>query len=287
VSVASARRPEGSAARSPATPAAPGPATAVRAVVRRGLRDSRSAPLTWGGSLGLMSALIAALYPSIQRGLSDAIRSYPSGLKEAFGIGQLDTLEAYLHAEMFSIIVPVAVAVFAIRCASAPIAAAEERGYLATVLSAPLSRRALTAGTFATTALATPAVLVVCGALTLAAAVVSGQDLSVAHLAAALVGVWALALFFAGVAILAAGCSHRAAPVTAVSVGVLVVMYLLDVVGKLADSLGWLRSLSAFRYYGEPLLDGLSAGRAAGLVLAGALLAALGALQFERRDVFG
>jgi ABC-2 type transport system permease protein len=285
VSVASAHRPEGGAARSPAAPAPA--ATAVCAVVRRGLRDNRGAPLTWGGSLGVMSALIAALYPSIQRGLSDAVRSYPSGLKEAFGIGQLDTLQAYLHAEMFSIIVPVAVAVFAIRCASAPIAAAEERGYLATVLAAPLSRRALTAGTFVTAALATPAVLVVCGALTLAAAVISGQDLSVARLGAALAGVWALALFFAGVAILAAGCSHRAAPVTAVSVGVLVVMYLLDVVGKLAGSLGWLRSLSAFRYYGEPLLDGLSVGRSAGLVLAGALLAALGALQFERRDVFG
>lgn len=279
--------PASSAVRAPAAPPAPRPATALRAAVRRGLRDSRRAPLIWGGSLGLMSALIAALYPSIQRGLSDAVRNYPSGLKEAFGIGQLDTLEAYMHAEMFSIIVPVAVAVFAIRCASAPIAAAEERGYLATVLAAPLSRRALTAGALLTAALATPAVLVVCGALTLAAAVVSGQDLSVARLAEALVGVWALALFFAGVAILAAGFAHRAAPVTAAAVGVLVVMYMLDVVGKLADSLGWLRSVSAFAYYGEPLLDGLSAGRTAALVLAGALLAALGAWQFERRDVYG
>jgi ABC-2 type transport system permease protein len=283
VSVVSAQRAAGSAAAH----APPGAAAAVRAVVLRGLRDTRRAPLTWGGSLGLMSALIAALYPSIQQGLSDAVRSYPSGLKDAFGIAQLDTLEAYLQAEMFSIIIPVAVAVFAIRCASAPIAAAEERGYLATVLAAPLSRRALTAGTFATAALAIPAVLVVCGVLTLAAAALTGQDLSVGRLAAALLGVWALALFFAGAAILAAGFSHRAAPVTAASVGLLVVMYLLDVIGKLAGSLGWLRSLSAFRYYGEPLLHGVSPGGVAGLVLAGALLAALGALQFERRDVFG
>jgi ABC-2 type transport system permease protein len=283
VSVASAQRSGDRAA----APAAPGPAAALRAVVRRDLRDNRRAPLTWGGSLGVMCALIASLYPSIQRALADAVRSYPSGLKDAFGIGQLDTLEAYLHAEMFSIIVPVAVAVFAIRCASAPIAAAEERGYLGTVLSAPLSRRVLAVAAFVTAALAAPAVLAVCGALTLAAAVVTGQDLSVGHLAAALLGVWALALFFAGVAVLGAGWSHRAAPVTAGSVGLLVVMYLLDVVGKLAGQLGWLRSLSAFRYYGEPLLHGVGVGGAAGLVLAGALLAALGALQFERRDVFG
>ena len=287
MSVASAQRPERSGARCAAAPATAGAAAALRGVVRQGLRDARRAPLTWGGSLGVMSALIASLYPSIQAALSDAVRSYPSGLKEAFGIGQLDTLEAYLHAEMFSMVVPIAVAVFAIRYASAPIAGAEERGYLATVLAAPLSRRVLVAGTFLTVALAAPAVLVVCGVLTLASAMLTGQDLSVGHLAAALAGVWALALFFAGAAILAAGCSHRAAPVTASSVGLLVVMYLLDVVGKLADSVGWLRSLSAFRYYGAPLLDGLSAVGAAGLVLAGALLAALGTLAFERRDVFG
>ena len=287
MSVASAQRPDRSGAHPAAAPSAWGWATTLRAVVRQGLRDARRAPLTWGGSLGVMSALIAALYPSIQKALSDAVRSYPSGLKDAFGIGQLDTLEAYLHAEMFSMIVPIAVAVFAIRCASAPIAAAEERGYLATVLAAPLSRRVLVAGAFLTTALATPAVLVVCGALTLATAALTGQDLSVGHLAAALAGVWALAVFFAGSAVLAAGHAHRAAPVTAFSVGLLVVMYLLDVVGKLADSVGWLRSLSAFRYYGEPLLHGLSVADSAGLVLVGTLLAALGALAFERRDAFG
>jgi ABC-2 type transport system permease protein len=287
MSVVSAQRPERSGARAAGATAVPGATAALRAVVRRGLRDARRAPLTWGGSLGVMSALIAALYPSIQQALADAVRSYPSGLKDAFGIGQLDTLEAYLHAEMFSMIVPIAVAVFAIRCASAPIATAEERGYLATVLAVPLSRRVLAAGAFLTAALATPAVLVVCGVLTLATAALTGQDLSVGHLAAALAGVWALALFFAGSAVLAAGYAHGAAPVTAFSVGLLVVMYLLDVVGKLADPVGWLRSLSAFRYYGEPLLHGLAATDTAGLVLAGALLAAFGALAFERRDVFG
>jgi ABC-2 type transport system permease protein len=284
MSVASAQRSPG---RPATATAAPGAGAALRAAVAQGLRENRRAPLIWGGPLGLMSALIATLYPSIQQALSDAVRSYPSGLKDAFGIAQLDTLEAYLQAEMFSIIVPVAVAVFAIRCASAPIATAEERGYLTTVLAVPLSRRVLVAATFVTAALGTPAVLLVCGAFTVAAALLTGQDLSVGHLAAALAGVWALALFFAGVAILASGWSHRTAPVTAAGVGLLVVMYLLDVVGKLADSVGWLRSLSAFGYYGEPLLDGLNAAQAAGLVLAGALLAALGALQFERRDVYG
>jgi ABC-2 type transport system permease protein len=66
-----------------------------------------------------------------------------------------------------------------------------------------------------------------------------------------------------------------------------VAMYLLDVLGKLADGIGALRWLSAFRYYGAALLDGLDVAGLAVLGVAGALLAAAGALCLERRDVTG
>ncbi|MGZ8649674.1 MAG: hypothetical protein ACXW08_13780 [Solirubrobacteraceae bacterium] len=49
-----------------AAPPAPSAARALRAVVRRGLRDNRRAPLAWGGSIGSMSGLMAALLPVIE-----------------------------------------------------------------------------------------------------------------------------------------------------------------------------------------------------------------------------
>ncbi len=46
-----------------------------------------------------------------------------------------------------------------------------------------------------------------------------------------------------------------------------------------------LRWLSAFRYYGAPMVEGFDPVTFAGLTVAGVLLARVGAVLFERRDV--
>jgi ABC-2 type transport system permease protein len=264
---------------------APPARAALRALVRRGLFDNRRAPLVWGAPLGIMSALVVALYPSISGTIAKTVDSYPAGLKEAFGIGDLGTVEAYLNAEMFSLLLPLAVAYFAIRCVATSISGAEEGGYLDSLLAAPVGRRTLVAGVFCTVAITVAAVLLVAGVLTAAAAQLVGEPIAISSLAAALLGVWGLALFFAGCATLAAGVLHRSAPVLGVGAGLLAGMYLLDVLGKLADGLHLIRSLSAFRYYGTPLTEGLDVAGFALLVVAAALLAAAGAALYERRDI--
>ena len=92
-------------------------------------------------------------------------------------------------------------------------------------------------------------------------------------------------MLFAGLAALAAGRLHRAAPVTAVATGTLVGMYVIDLVGKLADPIEPLRSVSAFKYYGSAIQDGIDPFAFAGLALVGVALATAGAFLFERRDV--
>jgi len=62
-------------------------------------------------------------------------------------------------------------------------------------------------------------------------------------------------------------------------------MYVIDLVGKVADALEPLRWASAFRYYGSAIQDGIDPLAFAGLTLVGVGLAAVGALLFERRDV--
>ena len=264
---------------------APSARRSLRAVVRRGLRDHRRAPLTWGLPLGAMCGLIVAMFPSIEDSLEELTENYPQGLKDAFGIEDLNTVEAYLDAEMFSLIVPLAVAFFAVRSISHAISVPEERRYLDTALAAPLSRRALVAGGFIVTALACAAVLVVVWALTMAVEVVAGTGLSPLKAAAGVAYVWPLAVFFAGFAVLVAGFLHKSAPVTAIAAGTLVGMYVVDLVGKVADPLEPFRFVTVFKYYGSGLTDGIDPLAFAGLALCGALLAYAGAVLFERRDV--
>lgn len=280
-----APRPPATAPRAVASPAPPAWPRSLCAVVRRGLLDQARAPLTWGGGLGAMSALIAALWPSIEGSVDQLMKSYPESLKDAFNIAELDSVEKYVDAEMLSLIVPLALAFFAIRCIVRATVGAEERGYLDTLLSLPLSRRVLMAGSYVVTGVAAAAVLAVVWALTWVTGTIAGTGISAGTLAAGVFNVWPLAMAFAGLAALAAGALRHPGAVTAVATGTLVAMYIVDVVGKLSDALEPLRVASAFRWYGSAIQDGFDVSHAAGLTLAGVVLAVAGAVLFERRDV--
>ncbi len=266
---------------------APSPAAVLFALVGRGLRDNRRAPLVWGGSLGVMSALVVLLYPSIRVSLAETMDSFPSGVKQAFGITDLGTVEAFLNGEMFSLFLPLAVAYLGIRCVATAIAGAEEHGWLDTLLATPVARRMLVASAFLTAAMLLAATLLLVGVLTAVGGVVAGEPIGIGPLAGALAGVWGLALFFAGCATFASGVAHRAATVLGAGTGLLAAMYLLDVLGKLAPAVSELRWLSAFRYYGLPLTEGLDVAGLVALVAAAALLAAGGAVLHARRDITG
>ena len=258
---------------------------ALRAVIARGLRDHAHAPIIWGGSLGAMGALIAALWPSIEGSVDELMRSYPEGLKEAFGINELNSVERYVDAEMMSLIVPLAVAVLAVRVMARATVGAEERGHLDTLLSLPLSRRVLVAGAFAVTGAVVAAVLLIMGALTWLAGTIAGTGISASVLGRGVANVWPLSMAFAGLATLLAGVAHRTGVVVGGACGALVASYVVDLVGKLSDPLEPFRVISAFRYYGSAIQDGFDVSHALALTLVGVALAAAGAVLFERRDV--
>ena len=258
---------------------------AATVVMRRTLRDQRRASIVWGMSLGLMSALIVAIYPSISDSLEKAVEGYPDALKETFRVGDIDSAAAYLDTEMFSLIVPIAAGIFAARCISRAIAAAEEQRHLDVLLSAPLTRTALLGGVVAATAVSLAGVL----ALTVAGAWLgsagAGAGLGIGQAAAGAASVWPLGLFCAGLAALAAGALHHSAAVTAVSAGTLVAMYVVDLAGKLADGLDWVRWASVFRGYGSALRDGVDVAASGVTALAALVLVVAGAALLERRDI--
>ena len=261
--------------------------SSLGAVVRQGLRDRRGSVLSWGGSLGALGAFMAAVYPSVQKTIEEVAKSYPSGLKQAFGVTSMDTVEGYIHAELFSLIVPLAIGFFAIRAVAAATVAAEEAGHLDTILALPVSRRVIIVSAWVVAAVAAAEVMVIMGILTFVSGRIAGTHISAGLVAAGVAGVWALALLFAGVAALATGALHNPRLVSGLSLGVLIGMYALDLVGRLAASLDAIRWASAFRYYGAPLRDGLDVVSSVGLVAVGAGLLVAGALLFERRDILG
>ena len=194
------------------------------------------------------------------------------------------TVEGYLHAEMFSLIVPLPIGYFAIRAIAGPTVGAEESGHLDTILALPISR---------------------CpshGRLSSRRPrhrvdhdphgrddVPRRTDRRDSHLPwtghGRGAGVWPLALFAARVAALASGATHSSRTATGTGLGTLVAMYAVDLAGRLAPRLDPIRWASAFRYYCAPTRDGIDPAWFVGLVGVGILLLIAGAILLERRDV--
>jgi ABC-2 type transport system permease protein len=259
----------------------------IGALVAAHLHDRRRSLFAWGLPLGLMSAFIVAIFPSVEDSLAKAIQAYPSGLKEAFGIGELSNVEQYLHAEMLSLIVPLAVGYLAVRAVASGLAGAAESGRLDVLLSAPLSRRRLCAAGFLATAVEVAGVLALTALLALLGSMLAGAGLRVGPASAGFASVWPLALLTAGLGIVVCGLSLRTSVVTGSVAGALVAMYVIDLVGKLDTSLFWVRYASVFKYYGNAIEDGIEPIAFCGLTGVAVLLAVAGAWLFDRRDLVG
>jgi ABC-2 type transport system permease protein len=249
------------------------------------LYERRRSLLSWGLPIGLMSAFIVAIYPSVEDALSKAISSYPESLKQAFGIAELTNVEQYLNAEMLSLIVPLAVGYLAVRSVASGLSGAAESGRLDVLLSAPVPRRHLVAAGFSATAIELAAVLLIGLLITALGGVLAGAGLSFGLALAGFANVWPLALLFAALGIVVTGWSLRTSVVTGSVAGVLVAMYVADLVGRLDTSLDWVRYGSVFRYYGRAIEDGIDPVSFAGVTAAAVALAALGAALFDRRDL--
>ncbi|HXS47964.1 MAG TPA: ABC transporter permease subunit [Solirubrobacterales bacterium] len=257
----------------------------VGALVRAHLSDRRRSLLAWGLPLGLMSAFIVAIFPSVEDALSKAVADYPPALKEAFGIGGLTNVEQYLQAEMLSLIVPLALGYLAVRAVASGLSGAAETGRLDVLLSAPVSRRRLVVAGFIATAVELLVVLLITGLLTAAGSVLSGAGLAAGPAVAGFANVWPLALVFAGLGVVATGFSLRTSVVTGSVAGVLVAMYVVDLIGRLDPGLSGVRYVSVFKYYGNAIEDGIAPLAFCGVTLAAIALAALGAWLFDRRDL--
>lgn len=249
------------------------------------LRERRRSPLAWGLPLGAMSAFIVAIYPSVQGALTKVVAQYPEGLKQAFGIGELANVEQYLHGEMLSLIVPLAVGYLAARAVASDLSGAAESGRLEVVLSAPVTRRAICLGAFLAAAVEVAAVLLLTLVLSLLGSLATGAGLGVGHALAGFAAVWPLALVGGGIAVVVSGFSLKTSVVTGVVAGFLVAMYVIDLLGKLDESISGLRYASIFKYYGNAIEAGIEPAAFIGLTALALVLAAVGAWLFERRDL--
>jgi polyether ionophore transport system permease protein len=160
----------------------------------------------------------------------------------------------------------------------------EDEGRLELVLATPQSRANVLLGRFAALATATVIVGVVTLVVAWVSAAIGGVSLDTTNLAEATLGMIPLGLLIAAIGYLASGWLRTAADTGLISF-LLAAWFFITFVGPDLHFADLTLRLSAFYYYGTPLLHGLQYGDMAIVVLVAAVALALATLRFARKDI--
>jgi len=255
----------------------------VRSVYARSLGMIAMPALWWtlgiAGFAGWMVYVVQLMETRLAGLLSGS--STMTNLIKNLGGGDVSVNAGFLSAMFFFL--PLMLMAFAVTQVNRW-AADEGDGRLELVLAAPQSRTSVLLGRFAALGTASIAISVITLLVSFEVAALAGLNLDSANLAAATLGMIPLGLLIAALGYLASGWLRTAADTGLLSF-VLAAWFFISFIGpelKLPDAT--LR-LSAFYYYGTPLLHGLQVTSVLGVLAVSAVALGIGALRFSRKDI--
>lgn len=256
-------------------------------ILRKSLWDQRRSLVWWSLGVAGTVLLMALLWRSIRDVYSEELfQAYPEEFREAFNIDAMITGAGYLNMEIFSIIVPLVFAVFAVGRGAGMIAGEEQAGTLEPIVVLPVPRWRV----LVEKAVALAIGLVVLGAATVAATVVGSAvgDLAIPFWHA-VVGALSMVLLglYAGFLALAVGAATgRRGVAMAVAGLVLVAGYLLHIVGAILEEVEPWRVLSPFtQAIDEGPISGVVPWGFAALALTALAFLVVAVPLFGRRDI--
>ena len=261
----------------------------LRTVFAKTIRDQRRALLWW--SLGFVGTVLlyAAFWPTIRENASqfdDYIAKLPEAVRNLIG-GDYGTPQGYVQAEMFSLLLPVLLLVYAIGAGARAIAGEEESGTLDLLLSTPVRRSRVLLDKLGAMVGASLLLAMLAWGSIVAIGRLFGLAVGLVNLAAAAANLFLLGVAFGSIALaVGAATGNRGMAIGATS-GLALVTFIVNTLAPSVPAIKPLRFLSPFYYYADhkPLSNGFN-GADIGVLAGVAVVAALVALAaFDRRDL--
>jgi len=267
----------------PANRALPVGDWSLRSVYMRSLAMIATPTFWWTLGIAGWAVWVVFVVQLIEVRLTNLLSGSPAmvDLLKNLGGGDVNINAGFLSA-MF-IFLPLFLMAFAVTQVSSW-SADEQDGRLELVLTSPQPRLQVVLGRFAALATATVVISLITLLASVVAAAAAGLKLDTGNLAAAPLGMIPLGLLVAAIGYLASGWLRSAADTGLLSF-LLAAWFFVSFIGpelKLPDAT--LR-LSAFYYYGTPLLHGLQVTSVLGVIAVAAVALGLGALRFARKDI--
>lgn len=200
-----------------------------------------------------LSWMYISLFPTIQEqsaALSQTLESFGSALK-AFGITEFgfDTIEKYLSMELFGITWPILAITFVTARAGQALAGETEKGTIGVLLALPVRRSLIFLGKY----LAGVISLIIFVSVSVFVSPLIAQMYGIGYSLENFALLWVLCLLFSWALyslglFLSALFSEKGHVYLTVG-GLLMMMYVANIVAELQDNLSWLKYGSAFHYF--------------------------------------
>jgi putative exporter of polyketide antibiotics len=114
---------------------------------------------------------------------------------------------------------------------------------------------------------------------------IAGVHLTLGQIGGSAISLLPMGALAGAIASIVVGATRRHGIATAVAGGVIVVMYLMQVLAGFVAFFDNIKGLSIFHYYVDWINTGVAWGEFFAILALAAVLTAIGALLFERRDV--
>ncbi|HUS14739.1 MAG TPA: hypothetical protein VM536_06935, partial [Chloroflexia bacterium] len=244
----------------------------------RALRDLLGPTLAWTTALGVYVLMIEAMTNEILEPIQ-AITRTPLGQL----LGPLNSSMALLQVMVLTSVV-LLLAGFAVTQV-ATWTADEEAGRFELVLSTPQRRMGLLLARFAAVAVASTGLVAGLGGAFWLGGRLFNVTLDLGKLWAGMVGLVPLILLIVAAGWALAAALRRPAAAVPIVGGVLITMYIFDLLAPLFKPPTWVLQLSIFYHYGRPFLEGISGAGMTTLIVGTGLLLGLALWGFSRRDI--
>jgi len=243
-------------------------------------------------ALGLLVMYIS-LFPNFQKqsaSLEQLMKSYPESFMKAFNfdIKSFTTVEGYLSTEQFSLMWPLLVILMSVGFASTCFAAEIEKGTIEILLSQPISRTKI----FIARYLAGLSNIVIFTFISVYAVIPLSRVYNISYNGQNIWHMMLLALLFAwaiySIGVFCSAIFSDRGKVYFVSAAILVVMYILNILSSIRDSLSDFKYFSFFYYFNpqKALVYG-QIDHWAYVVFAGVIVVCtvIGLIYFTKRDI--
>ena len=246
----------------------------------KNIRDLLWPTFFWSLGLGIYALVIVSTIKETLGPMEEVVKNMGW---LALIVGNIASPAGYLSFSIFTYL-PALLAAFAITQVEGW-SSEEEEGRVEVLATMPQPRWRLLAARYVAISLALSVIIIVLGACLLLGAAASNVDLDAGRVWAALVAVVPVSLAVAAMGLSVATWLKRPGTAVPITIGVVVVMFFLEIFSQILGLPQVVLDLSVFHLYGRPMVDGVRWGEMVALVAATTVLCAVSLVGLNRRDI--